>query len=291
MQEQRNYTPEQQEPPSSAILETLQPYPQFVVWKYTVVDGKPKKPPFDPKTGQFASPTNPDTWSSLEQAQQALTTGRYNGLGFVFSEDDPFTGIDIDKCVVNGKLTQEARELVNELWSYTELSPSRAGLHILVEGSILDAGRRKDNIEIYFHQRYFTLTTNHLKGTPETIEDRQKELDQLYERLTPQPQPREHSVYERSRSDLDVLKKAENAKNGASFTALYNGNTAGFRSKSEADFTLILRLLYWTNDDIEQTKRLFRQSGLYAPEKTDRKTGEYTYLEVTISNALRKRKK
>ncbi|GAC1634483.1 MAG: hypothetical protein NVS4B11_36450 [Ktedonobacteraceae bacterium] len=137
MHEQQYCTPEQQESPSDSILETLRPYPQFVVWKYTTVDGKSKKPPFDPKTGQLASPTNPATWSSLAEAQKALRTGTYNGLGFVFSEDDPFTGVDIDTCVVNGKLTLQAQELVSELWSYTELSPSHTGIHILVEGEVM----------------------------------------------------------------------------------------------------------------------------------------------------------
>lgn len=285
---EQEYSTYEQETPSDSILETLRPFPQFVVWKYTIVDGKPKKPPFDPKTGQLASPTNPDTWSTLEQAQHALKSGRYYGLGFVFSEDDPFTGIDIDNCVVNNSITPEAQALITDLWSYTELSPSHTGVHILVEGNIPE-GRRRENIEMYSTERYFTLTTNHLKGSPETIEERQQQLASLYERLTPTPQPREHRIYDRSASDMDVLAKAKQAKNGASFTALYNGNITDFRSKSEADFTLVLRLLYWTNDDIEQTKRLFRQSGLYDPEKTDRRTGEYTYLDMTVHNALRKR--
>ena len=72
-------------------------------------------------------------------------------------------------------------------------------------------------------------------------------------------------------SDETALKKAQNARNGECFTNLYRGTATGFRSKSEADFHLVLRLLYWTNDDVEQVKRLFRRSGLY-DEKTDRPT-------------------
>jgi len=168
MHEQRYYAPEQQEAPADSMLETLRPFPQFVVWKYIIVDGKPKKPPFDPKTGRLASPTNPATWSSLAEAQKALRTGTYNGLGFVFSEDDPFTGIDIDHCVVDNHITPEAQELITDLWSYTELSPSHTGIHILVEGSISE-GRRKGNIEMYSTERYFTLTTNHLKLPPQSL--------------------------------------------------------------------------------------------------------------------------
>ena len=92
-----------------------------------------------------------------------------------------------------------------------------------------------------------------------------------------------------SRSDAEVLEKAQSARNSARFQALWSGDISGFKSKSEADFTLVLYLLYWTNDDLAQTRRLFQQSGLY-DEKTDRLTGEHSYLDVTIYNALKKRK-
>jgi len=92
-----------------------------------------------------------------------------------------------------------------------------------------------------------------------------------------------------TRSDAEVVEKARSARNGESFAALWQGNISGYMSKSEADFTLVLRLLYWTNDEIAQTKRLFQQSGLY-DEKTERPTGEHSYLDVTIYNALRKRR-
>ncbi len=289
MQEQRHYAPEQQETSSHPILEALQPYPQFVVWKYSMVDGKPKKPPYSPATGHLASPTNPDTWSSLDQAMKALKTGKYNGLGFVFSEDDPFTGIDIDHCVLNNRINPEAQEVISELWSYTELSPSHTGLHILVEGTIPE-GRRRENIEMYATERYFTLTTNHLKGSPDTIEDRQKELDRLYEQLTPHQEPREHVVYERTASDEAVLKRAIDEVKDALFIRLFNGDTTGFTSKSNADFTFILKLLYWCNDDVDQVRKLFLKSGL-VDEKTLSRRGDSAYLDVSIDNALKKRNK
>lgn len=271
------------------VPKELEPYPQFVVWSYTLVDGKQKKPPFDPKNGHLASPTNPDTWGTLQQAQEALKSGQYRGMGFVFSQNDPYTGVDVDNCITGGKITPEAQELISELWSYTELSPSHTGLHILVEGDVPE-GRRRGNIEMYSKERYFTLTTNHLKGSPDTIEDRQKELDRLYARLTPHPEPREHNVYARSRSTNEILKKAEDATNGASFTRLYNGDIAEFPSKSEADFTLILRLLYWTNDDRQKTRELFLQSRL-VNEKTLSPRGDTDYLDYTIEQAIKKRNK
>jgi putative DNA primase/helicase len=68
------------------------------------------------------------------------------------------------------------------------------------------------------------------------------------------------------------------------------GRGARHRSQSEADFTLVLLLLYWTNKDTVQVDRLFRHSGLMR-EKWDRpvKANE-TYGERIIKDALRKGK-
>ena len=291
--QERYYAPERPEAPLILVLEALSPYEHFVTWKYAEIQGKPRKLPYDPKTGHLASSTNPRTWGSLDQAQKALSTGRYNGLGFVFSEDDPFTGIDIDKCIVDNKLTPEAKELVTQMWSYTELSPSHTGLHILVEGSIPEAGKRKGNVEVYSSQRYFTLTTNHLKIAPDTIEFRQPQLTRLYTSLTALEAPRatckpqEYQVYV---SNDTVLEKAKNAPNGQLFAELYNGGITRFTSKSEADWELLLKLMYWTNDDVSQVRSLFLKSGL-VDAKTLSPRAYSTYLDVTIDNILKKRKR
>src|SRR5438876_553705 len=181
----------------SGMLAELQAYPNFVTWVMTKDN---KKIPLNPTTHHAASTTNPHTWGTLDQAIDALRKGNATGIGFVFSEDDEFAGIDIDKCVLNNQLTPQARELVTELWSYSEISPSHTGLHIIVQGKVPE-GRRKNGIEVYSSGRYFTLTTNHLKGSPETIEDRQPELSSLYAKLSPEKHPertvtlQEHQSY------------------------------------------------------------------------------------------------
>ena len=71
---------------------------------------------------------------------------------------------------------------------------------------------------------------------------------------------------------------------------LLSGDITGYQSASNADFVLVLKLLHWTGDNVELTRRLFMESGLYRPEKTERKTGETTYLDMTINNAIRKRR-
>src|SRR5260370_13663859 len=279
---------------SHGVLEELQEYDHFVVWRKTPEN---KKIPFDPTSKSLDRTDDPNTWGNLDQALKALRTGKYHGIGFVFAEDDPFTGIDIDHCVFRNQgtensvpYTNEADKLISNFWSYTEYSPSKTGLHILVEGTVPE-GRRKHRVEVYTTGRYFTITTNQVKGTPDTIEARQSQLDRFYASLSTHNDHRkvipqqEQTFYV---SDETVLKKALNAKNAHTFTRLWQGDVSGHRSKSEADFTLVLLLLYWTHDDVEQTKRLFLQSGLM-DEKTLRSTNGSTYLDVTIANAIRKR--
>src|SRR5947208_13611216 len=94
-QEQTNYARTAQdirERFHSGMLSELTPYPQFVVWKYTVEQGKLKKRPFNPRTNLAAKTNDPSTWTDVNQALKALDCGRNNGLGFVFSDSDQYTG-------------------------------------------------------------------------------------------------------------------------------------------------------------------------------------------------------
>src|SRR2546425_8917367 len=119
LQEQRGYAGYAQdlrERLQSGLLSELTPYPQFVVWKYTVEQGKLKKRPFTPRTHLPARTNDPTTWGRVEHSLKALATGRYNGIGFVFSETDPFTGIDLDACVAkDGTLAAWARDIITTL--------------------------------------------------------------------------------------------------------------------------------------------------------------------------------
>jgi putative DNA primase/helicase len=97
------------------------------------------------------------------------------------------------------------------------------------------------------------------------------------------------------RTDEEVLEKAYHAKNGQNFKrhfegdySLWEGAGARHKSHSNADFELVLLLLYWTNNDTAQVDRLFRQSGLMR-EKWDRKIkGNETYGERIIKDAISK---
>ncbi len=273
----------------AGIPERLRGYPHFVVWQYELVDDELKKPPYDPKTGKRASVRKPQTWGSFQDARSAYQTGQFAGVGIVLTPDMGIVGIDIDHCIADGEPSGEARRIITALNSYAETSPSGTGIRIMLEGKLPGALRRKGDIELYEDMRYLTLTGHSLANTPQDVQPRHRELYGLYHRifqLDSREQARENTgggagqrpafAYRLARSDETVLHKALAAKNGDNFKRYYHGDTslwegkgARHRSQSEADFTLVLLLLYWTNGDTTQVDRLFRQSGLMR-DKWDR---------------------
>jgi hypothetical protein len=235
-----------------------------------------------------------------------------DGIGFMFAETDPYVGIDLDKCCDRGTGVLEgwARRIVERLNSYTELSPSGTGVHIILRASLLatveklgreEIQHKSGSIEIYDRDRYFTVTGRHLAGTPSTIEDRQEELDDLYLAMFPQEHREREEVGDPQsgvRLTLDdefIIEQAGKARggNGAKFTRLWNGDAGDYRrsdgsiDQSRADQALLGILAYWTQKDSLQMERLFTRSGLYRHERWNRtaRSGE-TYGQGSIRLAI-----
>jgi len=163
-------------------------YSFFAGWKLEgSAKGKPTKRPYDIKTGRPASSTNPKTWTTFERAKAAYLKGGYDGIGIMLSGDDPFVGIDLDNIrdPVTGAIEDWAQVIINQLDSYTEISPSGKGIHIFIRatkpaGTLcrveVSPGKK---LEIYGHARFFTVTGNKLPGPPEWINSRQAGLDEI----------------------------------------------------------------------------------------------------------------
>src|SRR5262245_14624283 len=160
--------------PSPAAITELSGRPQWVVWFPSEHEGRPPKAPFDAKSGRPASHSDPRTWASHAAALEFSENYEDAGQGFVLSARDPYVGIDLDACVDRepGEVAPWAREIVEALRSYTEVSPGGAGLHIWLRGTLPAGGRRRGTVEMYDRERYLTVTGRHLAGTPETIEER-----------------------------------------------------------------------------------------------------------------------
>lgn len=138
------------------------------------------KTPYCALTGKRASSTDSTSWSTFEEAADLVERGVFDHVGFVFA-DDGFVGIDIDKCFDEwGVLSDEAVEAMRDCPSYTELSMSEDGLHIIVRGDIPFKGRNSGSVEVYKSGRFFVLTGNACNGLG--VEETQEGLDRLVER-------------------------------------------------------------------------------------------------------------
>lgn len=266
----------------------------WCLWRYETVEGsnKPTKVPYHPN-GRRASSTDPQTWASFaEVCEAAKDWNRWAGIGYFFSIGDPFCGIDLDDpFAVNDRgepihkdpqaIIARHREIIAKMNSYTEVSPSGKGLHIIVKASV-PVGRRRDAVEVYSKDRFFTMTGNVFNAAP--IADRQELTQTLWEEMAP------NSLYvdngfvgtiEQHHDDATIIEIASKAENGDKFVHLLNGQWHQYyASQSQADFALIDIVAYYTQN-ILQIVRIFRNSALGQREKANR--DDYIYGMVKKS--------
>lgn len=246
------------------------------------------KMPFHPGTGTPAKAGHPSTWGTLQDAVKAVQEGQYLGIGYEFAGDG-IVGIDLDHCLEGGKVVSWAQKIVDRFGSYTELSPSCKGLHILCKGSLPGKGVKKNQVEMYDRGRYFTVT-GWVLGQPRPLKDCQQEIEWLYRSLK-EPAPKETKPAVPlpdggcALSDGEILLKAQEGRKGEDFSRLWKGDSSGYGSQSEADLALCNILAFYSGKDPAVMDRLFRQSGLYR-EKWDQKHGSATYGEMTIQKAI-----
>ncbi len=266
----------------------LKERPQWVCWRGKLkADGHINKPPSRPD-GQGASHSDPADWSSFARVRAAYDHGGFDGVGYVFSAGDPYTGVDLDRCrdPETGDLAPWAQEIVRLLDSYTEVSPSKTGVKIFVRGTIPGPRHRTAGLEMYGHERFFTTTGARLQGTPPGVEERQEQLDQLYQQTFPEHAPEPERTADTPppvwaiRSDDDIISRAKRAKNEDKFTQLHSGDNTGYASTSDGDLAYCSLLAFWTQD-AAQIARLWRASG-----RSRKKLERQSYVEGTIGKAL-----
>ncbi len=122
-----------------------------------------------------------NTWHHFEDVE------RFEKIAFVFSKDDPFCGIDLDGCIVDGQFTEWSKPILVRFRgiAYCEISPSGNGVKFTTRGEkpqgsrcVKKTGEGKQQIECYDHGRFWTITGNVLAGF-EQIGDGQAAVDWL----------------------------------------------------------------------------------------------------------------
>ena len=255
---------------------------QWIVWRYEDVDGKkPTKVPYNPNNGRMADVTNSDTWSSYDNALHTLTSGNwYSGLGFVLTESDPYTFIDLDdpyELKPDGSYKNQSPEAVrdtqlkiyNEFDSYAERSPSGKGLHLICKGRV-ESGRKRNAVEVYSNVRFMTMTGNIYRNKP--ITEHHDMLQGLWAQMSKGNTNVQHymGLDEPTETDQEVIDTATKAANGDKFSALYAGNWQDlYQSQSDADMALVDIIAFYSKNK-QQIARIFLASGLGQRDKAKR---------------------
>lgn len=279
------------------IPQELKANASFCVWRYEKRSGMKTKVPYNPRTRALARVNDPTTFADFASAMKAYAMGGWDGIGFRVSEG--IGAIDIDHCIrEDGTLNDVAASVLGIFTdAYFEKSPSGSGLRgffrlspdFAYDKTVFYVNNRKHGLEMYLPgttQRFVTVTGDVYKpgGVSRDDEALQTVLDSFMKRA----KPITGSAIEACSylNDDQVIAHASNSENGEKFKALYEGRwEEGYDSRSDADMALVSILAFWCGNVEEQIDRLFRASGLMR-DKWDRRTGDATYGQITIRNAV-----
>jgi putative DNA primase/helicase len=151
-----------------AALAELKEQRRWVCWKYETRGGNKTKVPYQPNRVN-ASSTDDSTWSAFDAVASAYASGGkfFDGVGFVLTDSD-LAAFDLDHCrdPATGEIQTWAAELVARAASYSEVTPSGAGLRIIGRGSggkvhrkLNKVGTNGASCEVYRKAtRYITVT-------------------------------------------------------------------------------------------------------------------------------------
>lgn len=262
--------------------------------------------------------TDPEYWANYNTAMIALAEStKFSGAGFVFNYADGYTGIDFDKCVnpETREIDPVIMEIIRKVDSYTEISPSHTGIHMIVKGWVFPwdgkpEGKQGTKIglaEMYSGRRYFTVTGDHVAGTP--LEINSRDLDWLYKRLvtdreffkskvgtwatTSQGSSSEGCIVT-TKNPTIITSKYNTLMNG---TILRSKDTTGsedfaieddaqileYESQSSADYALLRLIMDRLNtDDVDAITAEFMESPLGQRAKASRED----YLKRSIDKLL-----
>lgn len=263
---------------------------QWVAWDSKKKEnGKTTKIPINPITGKFAKVNDSGSWASFEEAVGCYNEKKLQGIGFVFQKPDPYVGIDIDDCLdpATNSYNQEALSTIERFRSYTEISPSGKGLHIIVKGRLPENGRKNGSFEMYADGRFFTITGNVPNEAQSEISECQEALLEFHQQHFGKPMEHKEQDVIQDAEDDPIIQTARKAANGKKFDQLWKGDYSGYPSQSEADMALCQMLSYWTKGDKWKIDNLFRKSGLFRPKWDERRYADgETYGQATISKAV-----
>lgn len=294
----------------SALL-GLTAYSQFIVYRIVPSASRPGKTdkfPVDYRTGKVSDAHDSAIWTDSATAQATASQwGEGWGIGFVFTESDPFWFLDIDGCLIDGQWSPLAVALCAMFAGCAiEISQSGTGLHIFGIGAMPAHGCRNQahGLELYHSGRFVALTGAGAVGNCMT--DASAVLPSFVATYFPADAASVETGWSdgpvdewySTSDDADIIRRAMNSKTAASafgskasFADLWLGNESVLAANypdpirsydaSAADAALAQHLAFWTGSDCERISRLMQGSALVR-EKWERED----YLPRTILGAV-----
>ena len=304
------------------IPESLKALDQWVCWGKP---GKPPKVPYNPVTGYPAKAGQPETWTSFNKAVEAVKAGEYKGVGFEFNNNG-IVGIDLDtvRDPQTGYIDPTAVEIITDLDSYTEISASGYGFHILVQADLkLDKHktrlpdnkikryevdpkigenrRKRPEIEVYNEYRYFAFTGDRY-GENKTVEERNAITKATVDYYFRPQDTTEYTDIQRNTTVgamdtagipmVSTTAPADQLKIGlekdSKLKALWNGDRPN-GNESADDQGLMNKLAYWCSCNPAAMREAFLNSPHTSSKDPEhqKKLNRKDYLKRTIEAAIK----
>ena len=309
------------------IPEAFKPYKKFMVYKLVPkANGKTDKVPINPLDPHNRNPEKYEAFNDVnlfsadDATVYAEMLGAGHGVGFYFTDADPFFFVDIDGAYEAGQWSPVATDLCNRFnGCYVEVSQSGTGLHIFGTGTPpADHANKnvKQHLELYTRDRFVALTGTNATGDAATYVNGEL-ISAVNDYFTRQSgagggivsgwTDRPADGYTGPEDDDELLAKIKaskpNAKkafnNEAQFADLFDGNmqliatsyppesiSEDLYNGSSADIALANYFSFWTGGNCERIERLMRRSALVR-EKWDSPRGKTTWLRETILESVK----
>lgn len=293
-------------------LMPLAAYKQFIVYLLqpsTSRPGKTDKFPCDFRTGRVVSAHQSEYWTDYKTAIAAsIQFGGNYGIGFTFTDQDPFWFLDIDDCLQpDNTWSPIAIELCTMFAGCAvEVSQSGKGLHIFGSGRPPEHAAKNEALGLEFYHNLRFVALSGVGAIGNAAFDATAILPTFVEKYV-QPSVRVNDTgwtdcaredWNGPEDDDELIRRAMMSTSAAasfagkaSFADLWSGDmevlsrcypdpARGYNS-SQADAALAQHLAFWTGNNCERIQRLMEQSGLVR-DKYDRDD----YLPRTITKAV-----